>query len=555
MAAASPEARNSASASPWLYGRAIDLLIGCCGIYTLSLPFLLVLSIGTGIQSWSIGLTIVLGITINAPHYGATLVRLYEREQDRRKYVFFTLYVTLAVAALFVIATHNIWLASALITAYVTWSPWHFSAQNYGLLLMFMRREGVDFDDTTKRLFYASFIFATAMSIEGVQATSSDLVFAPATFPAPGTPQVFQLAFLQEYAVPILWTLGVLYAGSLGAALVRLRGSGLRLVGPATLMILTQAFFTSVPVVAGRIYTNGEINLAFAPVWISMAHSAQYLWVSAYFAKRSDAQQGSARFLGKSFLAGSGITILPALLFAPAILGNTPWDAGLAGLVFAMVNLHHFIMDGAIWKLRDGRVSNILLRSADASSESNPKRSGSTGKWVSKIIWSACALSVLVPVLHLYETEVHMPNAKSSDDINNALERIRWLGRESISLHNYVGAEYSKLQQPGLAIEQFESSIEVFPTPDAYAALGHEYRRTGVPQKARDAYSKALAIDADAATALLGYSASLAIDEPHPTEADRSKASQMLKRVLEIYPGQSDATQMLRQLRRHDAKP
>jgi tetratricopeptide (TPR) repeat protein len=148
-----------------------------------------------------------------------------------------------------------------------------------------------------------------------------------------------------------------------------------------------------------------------------------------------------------------------------------------------------------------------------------------------------------------------MPNAKSSDDINNALERIRWLGRESISLHNYVGAEYSKLQQPGLAIEQFESSIEVFPTPDAYAALGNEYRRTGVPQKARDAYSKALAIDADAAMALLGYSASLAIDEPHPTEADRSKASQMLKRVLEIYPGQSDATQMLRQLRRHDAKP
>jgi hypothetical protein len=232
--------------------------------------------------------------------------RLYEREQDRRKYIFFTLYVTLAVAALFVIATHNIWLASALITAYVTWSPWHFSTQNYGLLLMFMRREGVDFDDTTKRLFYASFIFATAMSIEGVQAASSELVFAPATFSVPGTPQVFQLAFLQEYAVPILWTLGVLYAGSLGAALVRLRGSGFRLVGPATLMILTQAFFTSVPVVAGRIYTKGEINLAFAPVWISMAHSAQYLWVSAYFAKRSDAQQGSARFLGKSFLAGLG---------------------------------------------------------------------------------------------------------------------------------------------------------------------------------------------------------------------------------------------------------
>lgn len=548
MAAATPDSSTPANASYWLYGRGVDLLVGCCGIYTFSIPLLLAMTAGTGLQTWSIALTIVLGVTINAPHYGATLVRLYEREQDRHKYAFFTVYITLALTALFVVATRNLWLASALITAYVIWSPWHFSAQNYGLLVMFMRREGISFDDTTKRLFYASFVFSTLMSIEGVQAVSSDLVFAPATFRAPDTPQVFQWALLQDYALPILWTTGLLYAGTLGTALVRLRGSGFRVAGPAALLIVTQALFTAIPVAAARIYTQGEINLAFAPVWISMAHSAQYLWVSAYFAKRSDARQGTARFLGKSFLAGSGITVLPALLFAPGLLGERPWDAGLAGLVFSMVNLHHFIMDGAIWKLRDGRVSNILLRSnptSDVTPESIdvPKR-----RWLPVSIWAACSLSIVVPVVHLYETEVDIPSARTREDIDRALYRIRLIGRESIALHRYVGSEYSKLQQPGLAIEHFNRSLEVFPTADAWTDVGNEYRGAGDRQNSVAAYDAALDLDPDFLEALLGNAASLGFGGTDPSDEQVRRARQMLERALSLHPGQADALNMLSQL-------
>src|SRR6202008_5156274 len=33
-------------------------------------------------------------------------------------------------------------------------------------------------------------------------------------------------------------------------------------------------------------------------------------------------------------------------------------------LIFtALVNIHHFILDGAIWKLRDGRIASLLLNS------------------------------------------------------------------------------------------------------------------------------------------------------------------------------------------------
>jgi hypothetical protein len=550
MASVSKSAPDPAEQSHWLYGRTIDLLVGCCGIYTLSIPFLLALTASTGISEWSVTLTMLLGVSINAPHYGATLVRLYEREQDRRKYFFFTVYVTLALSALFVIATHNVWLASALITAYVIWSPWHFSAQNYGLLLMFLRREGIAFDDTTKRLFYASFVASTLMSIESVQAANSELVFAPATFRAPGTARIFQWELLQIFASPILWVLGGIYSACLAGALFRLRASGFRIMGPATLLIVTQALFTAVPVAAGRIYSSGEITVAFAPLWISIAHSAQYLWVSAYFAKRSGAQKSSARFLGKSLLAGSGVTVLPGLLFAPAVLGEIPWDAGLAGLVFSMVNLHHFIMDGAIWKLRDGRVSNVLLRQTTTPDAIGPRTGNAGWKWLAALIWTGCSLSVMVPLIHLYEIEVRIPNAATSDDITLAMKRMRAIGRESISLQNHVASVYSGLDQPGLALQHYQQSIDVFPTPDAWTAIANEYRRTGYPDRARSAFDKALELDPDFASALFGYATALAIDNPVPPPADRARALQMLRRLIELHPGQSEVEKALREIER-----
>jgi hypothetical protein len=48
------------------------------------------------------------------------------------------------------------------------------------------------------------------------------------------------------------------------------------------------------------------------------------------------------------------------LAFTNFGLSPVPFDTGLLLLVNAAVNLHHFVLDGAIWKLRDGTVARIL---------------------------------------------------------------------------------------------------------------------------------------------------------------------------------------------------
>ena len=52
---------------------------------------------------------------------------------------------------------------SLLFTLYITWSPWHYAGQNFGISVMLLRRRGVDVTPTLKRWLYTSFISSYAL--------------------------------------------------------------------------------------------------------------------------------------------------------------------------------------------------------------------------------------------------------------------------------------------------------------------------------------------------------------------------------------------------------
>src|SRR5262249_44382055 len=111
---------------------------------------------------------------------------------------------------------------------------------------------------------------------------------------------------------------------------------------------------------------------AYAFQWVAMGHFLQYLWITTYYSAASERRVGRARYLGKALLAGAAVWTLPPLLFAPSAIGRLPFDMGLALLTASVVNLHHFVLDGAIWKLRDGRVARMLLREPGEASPETP---------------------------------------------------------------------------------------------------------------------------------------------------------------------------------------
>ena len=100
MAVAAPPQRR------WFFGPVSDLGLGCGLLYG-------------GFFAWQAlagpelratlpyELLPLLTLLLGAPHYGATLLRVYEQREDRRRYAVFAVYLTILLAA-----------------AYAAWLPW-----------------------------------------------------------------------------------------------------------------------------------------------------------------------------------------------------------------------------------------------------------------------------------------------------------------------------------------------------------------------------------------------------------------------------------------------
>jgi tetratricopeptide (TPR) repeat protein len=528
-------------ADRWLYGRWIDLLVGCGLGYIALVPVLLAYGYASGDQSWPVGAVVAFGMLINAPHYGATVLRVYGDRGDRAKYRFFALHATLALAILFAGASRSVWLASAVITIYLTWSPWHFAGQNYGLALMFLRRRGVEVDAHAKRFFYLAFVLSAALAMIALHGGVGEFSVTVPTLVAPAAPRLIPLGIPGAASTWLFAIVGAAYVGCLAAAAWRLRRTGSWSDhAPAWMLVCTQALWYAVPVLS----TTGNELLPFATAWISAAHSLQYLWVTAYYAKRSPARERAGPFLLKTLAAGTAVTILPAVLFAPDLFGRLPWDAGLAMTAFSIVNIHHFILDGAIWKLRDGGIARVLLRSSASAEPEAAARS--RGSAIAALIWTLAALSLVVPAATVYEA-IGMSRDPGAERTSEAAWRLRWVGRETVSLHLEAGG---KSEQAGLdeaAIEHYRRSIELFPIAAAWDALGGVYLREHRIALARDAYDRAVALQPDSPH-LLFVRAQLGLalaENGQRRDPDLRETIASLRRVLEIEPNYSAASLLL----------
>jgi Flp pilus assembly protein TadD len=355
------------------------------------------------------------------------------------------------------------------------------------------------------------------------------------------------LGIPEAIRVPAMIAVGVSYCVALlAAAVLLLRGGGARDLVPAAAVVASQALWFSIPVLAryaGLFQTSGPLSAEFAAyafVWIGIAHSVQYLWVTSYFALRTDRSRqspgvpGVSRFLfgygGKVVAAGALLWVLPALLFAPGALGNLPFDAGLAVMITAAINVHHFILDGAIWKLRDGRIARILIR--DASHSESPDAAFRVGgtqrprRWAGPLIWSLGACCVAIFAFGVLELEIGARGALSREDVaraETAADRLAWIGRDSPALRANIGLLAARSGNLERGIEQLQRSLRLFETKEGLVGLASLYSRSGRQLDATALYRRALEIEPDAPEILNNLAWILAVyDTGGPGRADES---------------------------------
>src|SRR5215831_2194303 len=156
----SAEAASASTSAPpsssWIYGPAIDLIVGC-GAWSaaLLLPTYLLSQSDTGRLAM---VFYALALVFNYPHFMATIYRAYGTREDFSKYRIFTVHIT-ALLLFTVVLTHAAFnLLPWIFTLYINWSPWHYSGQNYGLLMMFARRNGAAPTGVERRSLQMAFV-------------------------------------------------------------------------------------------------------------------------------------------------------------------------------------------------------------------------------------------------------------------------------------------------------------------------------------------------------------------------------------------------------------
>lgn len=290
----------------------------------------------------------VVVLLANSSHFAASTVRLYTKRGAFADFRFLTMalpLVTLAVLTAAILLPAG--LGRHLQALYLTWSPYHYGAQAYGLSLMYWYRSGTAPTLALKRLLRFGCV-------------------AP-----------FLYVFLSAPASGLHWLLpdAVLGHPAVGGALVALS----QLLWVASFVALPVLFAWSwkgsrLPVISGLIvFSNGIwlLLLTFmqAFVWATIFHGIQYLAIVTIFHVKERTGEGSPRGWAYHAVAFYLMCLpLGYLLFQAWPYAYVWAGFGLAEsmmMVIAVINIHHFIVDAYIWRLR--RPDTRAIVSGDAA--------------------------------------------------------------------------------------------------------------------------------------------------------------------------------------------
>jgi hypothetical protein len=271
----------------------------------------------------------------NMAHFASSTVRLYTIPGALSTWPFLTMGVPLVSLGLLTLAIWQAELVGLHVQKlYLTWSPFHYAAQAYGLAVMYAYRSGCRLSDADKRyLRWASLLPFLWVVVAGPE-------------------------------VGLHWVLPERWLAAGWVALVKQILFGLSLAAPfAVFARFRLATPHALPAICPLLlFSNGIWWLLLTPmnafVWATVFHGLQYLAIVLIFHARAAgdaATRGAKAWRVVWFYAACvalGYALFRALPLGYLAAGFGPVESVL--LVTAAINIHHFVVDAFIWRLRPG---------------------------------------------------------------------------------------------------------------------------------------------------------------------------------------------------------
>jgi hypothetical protein len=319
----------------------------------LTQPFTWLRDLHTGERSGTVtALALTLTWVCNWPHFSASTYRLYHAGANVRQYPMTALvvpWVVLAgVVASFASPTA---VAPYFVKLFRIWSPYHFSGQTLGVTLIYARRQGFKVGPW-ERLALSGFIFGTflAGTARAESGTQPSKFWGIPDLPL-GLPE-----WAAQLALVWMWLAGFAFLALAARWCFR---SGRPFPPIVLLPAVTQYVW----------FVQGSTLLSFAE-FVPFFHSLQYLLVawSVQLREKMDHEgiQPSSRYvLGESLRWGAlnlagGAALFYFIPWGISAWGGYPFEFA-TGVFITGVQIHHFFVDGVIWKLKNKNVASPLM--------------------------------------------------------------------------------------------------------------------------------------------------------------------------------------------------
>jgi cytochrome c-type biogenesis protein CcmH/NrfG len=149
----------------------------------------------------------------------------------------------------------------------------------------------------------------------------------------------------------------------------------------------------------------------------------------------------------------------------------------------------------------------VLLRSREAPADGTAPHAVTPERTLTGVRAAVVVAGVAYMVttaVGTWETEFGFYRAAARGDVErlrSASQRLRWVGRESPSLHAQIALFDANAGDLDAAVAEIERSLALHPTAEAWSILGDLLRRQGKPDAARDAYGEAQALQGPKARA------------------------------------------------------
>jgi hypothetical protein len=298
----------------------------------------------------------------NWPHFAATSYRLYHSRDNIVQYPLTALVIPWVIAAAVLGSLlYPTIVAPYFVKMFLIWSPYHFSGQSVGITLIYARRSGFQVGKW-ERMALSTFIFGTFVhQTIGGEVNPDGGEFFGIKYPGLGLPM-----WLMDVSRGVMWVGGIVFLLFVVQWSIRNK----RILPPIVLLPAVTQYVWFVQ--------SADSNWLSFREFVPFFHSLQYMLIAwaMQLKEKMDLKHitPSVRYVGfetirwwtLNFILGVCLFwLLPRLIAMTPLLADygdaTKTLAFSTGIIVTAIQIHHFFVDGVIWKLKRKTVASPLM--------------------------------------------------------------------------------------------------------------------------------------------------------------------------------------------------